>query len=447
MTDFNRRIIKPDSIGNRFEIRQELGRGANGEVHLAFDNFAQRQVAIKIYPRKEYADPQAAKHHRNLWLNETRLAGKLKHPFIVQVMEAGSADDFDYLVMEYVAGGTLKQFTTADKLLPLDRVIDILYKVSNALAYANKLGVLHRDIKPENVMVGEDNTVKVSDFGASYNSDAEITQVLFVGSLAFMPPELFRKENPTLQADIYAVGVMAYQLLTGTLPFTADSHESLIYQKLNADPVSLDQRRQDIPQTLRFAVHRAMHRNNEVRYGSWKSFCDDLAVALPLVPRPEDIHFDSAHFNVLRKLAFFAKFSDTELWETVGIGRWQKVDSGENISEEDHVGKTLFVIINGEAKVTKNGTEINRMYPGECFGEMTYLDETQFVRSATVTALTPMTVVEIPGESLRNASAGLQAAFSKAFLILMMQRLRKADQRFLSSLDHVDSLTAREVRR
>lgn len=150
--------INAESIGNRFEILQELGRGANGEVHLAFDNFAQRQVAIKIYHRKEYGNPQAAKHHRNLWLNETRLAGKLRHPFIVQVMEAGSTDDFDYLVMEYVAGGTLKQFTTFDKLLPLDRVIDILYKVSNALDYANRLGVLHRDIKPENVMVGDGPT-------------------------------------------------------------------------------------------------------------------------------------------------------------------------------------------------------------------------------------------------------------------------------------------------
>jgi serine/threonine protein kinase len=392
--------------------------------------------------RKGFDDPETAKQYQKLWLTETRLAGKLQHPFIVQVMEAGSTDDFDYLVMEYVAGGTLKQFTAFDKLLPLDRVIDILYKVCNALDYANKLGVLHRDIKPENVMVGEGDAVKVSDFGAAYCDDAEFTQVLLVGSMAFMPPELFRKETPTLKSDIYAAGIMAYQLLTGLLPFNADSYENLIYQKLHEDPIPLDRRRQDIPPSLRFAVHRAMHRDQAVRYDSWKAFCDDLARALPLVPRPEAISFDSAHFNVLRNLAFFDRFSDTELWETVGIGAWLKAEPGANIVEEDHVGKSLFVIISGEAKVIKKGAAINEMYSGECFGEMTYLDEVQFVRSATVTATTPMTLLEIEGESLRNASAGLQASFSKAFLDLMIKRLRNADQRFLSTLDQIQSLSA-----
>lgn len=437
--------IDTKSIGNRFEILQELGRGANGEVHLAFDNYAQRQVAIKIIRRKESEDTQSAKQYQKLWLTETRLAGKLQHPFIVQVMEAGSTRDFDYLVMEYVPGGTLKPFAAFDKLLPLDRVIDILYKVCNALDYANKLGVLHRDIKPENVMVGENNTIKVSDFGAAYCSDAEVTQVLLVGSMAFMPPELFRKEIPTLKSDIYAVGVMAYQLLTGLLPFNADSHESLIYQKLHEDAIPLDRRRQDIPQSLRFAVHRAMHRDKDVRYDSWKAFCDDLAIALPLVPRPEETSFDSAHFNVLRNLAFFDRFSDTELWETTGIGFWRKAEAGENIVEEDRPGRSLFVIISGKARVTKKGAEINAMDSGECFGEMTYLDEGQLVRSATVTAATPMTLVEIEGESLRNASAGLQAGFSRAFLGLMVKRLRNADQRFLSTLDQMESLSAKQV--
>ena len=329
-------------IGNRFEMRQELGRGANGEVRLAFDIYAQKLVAIKLLRRQAFDDPQTASHYRKLWLTETRLAGKLQHPFIVQVLEAGSTEEFDYLVMEYVAGGTLKQFTSFDKLMPMDRVVDVLYKVCNALDYANKSGVLHRDIKPENVMIGEGNTVKVSDFGAAFCNDAEFTQVLLVGSLAFMPPELFRKEVPTLKSDIYAVGVMAYQLLTGMLPFNADSHEDLIYQKLHDDAIPLDSRRQNIPPSLRFAVHRAMHRDKEVRYDSWQAFCDDLAIALPLVPRPDEVNFDSAHFNVLRNLVFFDKFSDTELWEIVGIGHWQKAEPGEHIVEEDHVGRSLF---------------------------------------------------------------------------------------------------------
>lgn len=423
-----------ENFGNRFEILRELGKGANGEVHLAFDNFLQRQVAIKIIRRKAADDAEAERQNRSLWLNETRLAGKLLHPFIVQVMEAGSTDDFDYLIMEYLAGGTLKQFTVPGKLLPPDRVIDILYKVCNALDYANKMGVLHRDIKPENILLGENNAIKISDFGAAYCNDAEVTQVLFVGSLAFMPPELFRKEIPTLKSDIYAVGVMAYQLLTGMLPFTADSHEGLIYEKLNQDAVPMDARRQDIPPSLRFAVHRAMHRDQAVRYDSWEDFCDDLAIALPQVPRPEAANFDSAHFNVLRGLPFFSRFTDIELWETVGIGHWQKKEPGEAIVQEDVAGRSLFIIIDGEARVTKKGVVINDMGAGECFGEMTYLDETQMVRSATVTAITPMSLVEIEGASLRQASGGLQARFSNAFLRLMVSRLRNADERFISGV-------------
>lgn len=424
--------INSETFGNRVEFLRELGKGANGEVHLAFDNFLQRHVAIKIIRRKESIDLEADRQRRSMWLNETRLAGKLLHPFIVQVMEAGRTDDFDYLIMEYLAGGTLKQFTVPGRLLPLERVIDILYKVCNALDYANKLGVLHRDIKPENILVGENKAIKIADFGAAYCNDAENTQVLFVGSLAFMPPELFRKETPTLQSDVYAVGVMAYQMLTGMLPFIADSHEGLILEKLNQDAIPMDRRRRDIPASLRFAVHRAMHRDKAVRYDTWQDFCDDLAIALPLVPRPEDANVDSAHFNLLRELPFFAGFSDIELWETVGIGHWQKMAPGEIIVEEDAVGRSLFVITCGEAQVTKMGVAINKMCAGECFGEMTYLDENQLARSATVTTISSMTVIEIEGKSLRQASGGLQACFSKAFLRVMISRLRKADERFLS---------------
>ena len=423
-----------ESLRNRFEIKQELGRGAAGEVHLAYDTYLQRDVALKIARLNLFDNDDEGLRNRKMWLNETRLVGKLQHPFIVQVYEAGNADKLDYLVMEYVAGGTLKQFTASDKLLPLDRLIDILYKVCNALDYANKMGVLHRDIKPANVLVGENNQVKVSDFGAAFCTESEITQVDMVGTLPFMAPEHFRNAHPTLQSDIYAVGVMAYQLLTGRSPFTTDSHEALIYQKLHGEALSLDKRRNDIPQELRFAVHRAMHKDKEFRYSSWKSFCDDLAAALPHVARPEERLFNSAHFNSLRNLAFFADFLDTEVWETVGICRWHKCAAGETLVQEGDNGSSLFIIVSGEAAVTKSGVELNHMQAGSCFGEMVYVDKSQISRSATVTAIAPMSVIEIEGESLREASADLQSRFAKSFMMVMVERLRNADRRALSMI-------------
>ena len=310
-----------ESFSSRFEIKRELGRGAAGEVHLAHDTYLQRDVALKFARAGSFNNPAEGLRNRKMWLNETRLAGKLQHPFIVQIYEAGNTEEFDYMVMEFVSGGTLHQFTSFDNLLPLDRLIDVLYKICNALDYANRMGILHRDIKPANVLLGENGSVKVSDFGAAFCAESEVTQVFNVGTLAYMPPEHFRQRPPTLQTDIYAVGVMAYQLLTGALPFTADSHESLIFQKLCGDDeevVPLERRRQNIPEELRSAVNRAMHRDTAVRYDSWREFCDDLAAALPHVDRPEDVQFDSSRFDILRNLAFFSDFLDTEVWEDGG---------------------------------------------------------------------------------------------------------------------------------
>ena len=425
---------KTDTFRHRFEMKQVLGRGASGEVHLAFDTYAQRDVAIKINQLSIFEDPVAGNRNRKMWLNETRVAGKLKHPFIVEIYEAGSTDEFNYIVMEYMAGGSLKQFTAPDKLLPINRLIDILYKVCNALDFATKMGVLHRDVKPANVLLGADGDVKISDFGAAFNIESELTQVDMVGTLPFVAPEQFRKALPSQQNDIYAVGVMAYQLLTGRYPFTAKSPEDLIYQKLNDEALSLEGLRNNIPQALRFAVHRAMHQDRELRYTSWKAFFEDLAAALPRIAIPEDSRFDSTRFNFMRRFVFFASFSDTEIWETLDISRSLSMGTGKTIIEEGKVGNNLFIITSGEVVVSKNGKEINRMGVGDCFGEIGYLDEIRHLRASSVTATTALELIEIEGKSLRRASDGLQSRFSKVLLTLMVAQMRNADQLIFSMM-------------
>lgn len=422
-----------DNFRHRFEMRKELGRGATSEVHLAYDTFLQKEVALKRTRTGFLDNPQERIRNRKMWLNETRLAGKLQHPFIVQIYEAGSSEEFDYLVMEYVPGGTLKQHTSFDNLLPISRLIDILYKVCNALDYSYKMGILHRDIKPSNVLLGDNEAVKLSDFGAAFLFNSDTTQVDMVGTLPFMPPEQFMQERPAVQSDVYAVGVMAYQLLTGMLPFTAKSYDEMIYQKLHEEALPLEKRRHDIPQALRFAVHRAMHRDKNMRYNSWKSFCEDLAQALPGLDMIEEVRFDSAKFDVLRNLAFFSGFSDNEIWETVGISLWQEHSAGECIVNEGEEGSCFYILLQGEAGVTKNGVELTRMHSGSCFGEIAYLDE-RHSRLATVTAISNLRLIRINGDSLQHASDGLQACFAKAFLNLMIARIRDTDRRLLSIL-------------
>lgn len=424
-----------DTFRHRFEMKKILGQGASGEVHLAFDTYAQRDVAIKINKLTYFEDPKLGNRNRRMWLNETRFAGKLQHPFIVQIFEAGATDEFNYIVMEYMAGGSLKRFTTPDNLLPINRVIDILYKVCIALDFATKMGVLHRDIKPANVLLGADeNTVKISDFGAAYNTISDLTQVDMVGTLPFMAPEHFRQARPTQQSDIYAVGVMAYQLLTGRYPFTAKSQEDLIYQKLNEEVLSLESWRSDIPQALRFAVHRAMHQDRETRYTSWQGLYEDLAAALPQVALPDEDRFDIARFNAMRKQPFFANFLDTEIWEALGISRSLNMGTGKTVVQQGEAGGNLYIIVSGEVVVIKSGKEINRMRDGECFGNIAYQDEVLHVHSATVTVAKAISVIEIEGKSLREASDSLQARFSNALLGIMVTQLRKADQRILTMM-------------
>ncbi|OGS99507.1 MAG: hypothetical protein A3F73_11180 [Gallionellales bacterium RIFCSPLOWO2_12_FULL_59_22] len=421
-----------EKFGCRFEIRRELGSGASARVYLAFDTYAQREVALKITNPNLFGDEEEGARNRRMWLNETRLAGKLQHPFIVQVFEAGSTDNHDYLVMELMSGGTLKQFASYGKLLPVVRLVDILYKICNALDYANKKGVLHRDIKPANVLLDAGGNAKISDFGAAFLVGSESTQVEAVGTLHYMAPEQFKKAVPTIQTDIYSTGVMAYQLLTGKFPFESTSHESLIYQKLNMDPLPLEQARGDIPQALRFAVNRAMHRDREVRYRTWKAFCDDLTAAMPHLPKPDEVLCDSSRFNFFCNLPFFAGFTDTEIWETVGITRLFKCEAGERLAREGEEGNNMFIIAGGEASVAKGGIKLGTMHPGDFFGEIAYIKEGRQIRSATVTAATTMEVVEIRGDALRNASAGLQARFSKALLKLLVMRIETSDNNLIA---------------
>jgi len=423
-----------DVFRSRFEIRRPLGEGGMGEVHLAYDAFLQREVAIKLTKLALLKDPEVGDRMQKMWLNETRLAGKLRHPHIVEVFEAGTTDEFGYLVMEYVSGGTLKQYARPDTLLPTEQVIEDVYKVCNALDYANTMGLLHRDIKPVNIMVTESHVVKVADFGTAYFSASEETQVFDVGTLPFMPPEHFRNWTPTLQLDIYAVGVVAYQLLTGSLPFTADTFDGLLKQKLGGEFVPLENRRSDISKELRFVVHCAIHPDPQVRYKSWQAFCDGLSFALPQLSRPNEVRFDTARFDTLRRLSFFSGFGDTQLWETIRLSLWHDFAAGETVFEEGSAGDSVYVIAKGEATVTRSGAALNRLGPGECIGEIAYLDEASQVRTATISAFSPLVLIEIPASALRSASAELQAAFGRAFMGVMVKRIRHGDERFLELL-------------
>src|SRR5688572_14525825 len=184
--DFSRAATVPglppllEKIG-KYEVIKELGKGATSSVYHAYDPFQKRQVAIKVVFPEALGDKEHGKRYKKLFVTEASLAGKLSHPHIVAIFDAVADEEGSYIVMEYVDGTTLEQYTRHDALLPVQRIVEIVYKCARALEYASKQGVIHRDIKPANILLTGESDIKISDFGAALTVAAETTQLTGVG--------------------------------------------------------------------------------------------------------------------------------------------------------------------------------------------------------------------------------------------------------------------------
>src|SRR5262245_15476573 len=199
--------VARDTIG-KFEIIKEIGKGATSAVYQAYDPFQNRQVAVKVVFPEALVDEEHGKRYRKLFITESSLAGRLSHPHIVAIYDAVAGDDLSYIVMEYVEGTTLEQYSRYDQLLPIQTVVEICYKCARALDYAAKQGVIHRDIKPANILMTGESDIKISDFGAALTQLSETTQVSGVGSPAYMSPEQVKELPLTHQTDIFSLGVV-----------------------------------------------------------------------------------------------------------------------------------------------------------------------------------------------------------------------------------------------
>jgi len=269
----------PQSVG-RYALLRELARGSTATVYLARDPVAEREVAVKVF-RHAPGDPGLTRGtHRASFLNEAALVGRLHHPHIVALLDAGVEPGYSYVVMEYVPGGTLAQHTAADRLLPLERVIESAFKLSRALDYALQHGVLHRDIKPANVLLSQLLDVKLTDFGVARIESATHTEITGVGSPAYMSPEQLADLPLDQRSDIYSLGAMMYQLLAARLPFNAPSAGELMRLMANQEAPRLRTLRPELPEAIEAAVWRAMQKDSNLRYQSWADFSTDLSISL-----------------------------------------------------------------------------------------------------------------------------------------------------------------------
>ena len=429
------KIEKPqvqETIG-KYPVIREIGRGGTSRVFLARDPFAEREVAIKVLQFAKDADPETERMMHKAFVAEASLAGKLNHPHIVDIYDAVVEPHRSYLVMEYVPGTTLDAHATPTNLLPLVKVIEIIFKCIRALEYAFQHGVIHRDIKPGNVLLSADGETKVGDFGASFQQRLadKTTQMKGVGSPAYMSPEQLRMDKLSHQTDIYSLGITMFRLLTGRLPFEAGSHVALTYAILNTAPPKPSSHRPELPGLLDEIVMKAIQKDPTARYASWLDFGKDVTRAVMRLrvdmttPAPAS---DSEKFGKLRDMTFFKDFGEVQLWEVVRIATWQSIDAGTVLMRENEQGESFYVLVDGEVEVSLLGKPLAMLKPGGCFGEILYFADSVERRTTTVTARGKITVMHIKAGALRIATPACQVGFNKAFMRVLVERLAQANR-------------------
>ncbi|MCU0868554.1 MAG: protein kinase [Burkholderiales bacterium] len=421
----------PERIG-RYRVLRELGRGATSRVFLAEDEFHGRPVAIKAIRADAAPDTDLRRRYERVFMNEAALAGKLQHPHIVGIYDAVSTDDAQYLVMEYVPGRTLEHWASPESLLPVETVVEIVFKACVALDYAHRHGVIHCDIKPANLLLASGSDVKVSDFGAAFYASAEHTYLTGVGSPAYMSPEQVHEKQLNHQTDIFSLGIVFHQLLTGRLPFQASNRGSLLYQIANLEPLPVSQIRPELPAALDPILAKMLAKSREERYSDWLKIAGDIAEVFRHLTVPQQSVSDTEKFSALRALPLFVDFRDVELWELTRLSSWARHKAGSVIVAEGSTGGNFHVLTTGDARVTREGNVLELLRAGQVFGDILYFEDQAVVRTTAITAETPCTVMSVQSAAARQASDALQMLLSRAFIRVLVHRIEHRDRRLVA---------------
>lgn len=416
-----------DRVG-KYEIKRVLGKGASGTVYLARDTFSDAEVAVKVIDSSVFADPEIGKILRTQFLNEASLAGRLHHPHIVSILDAVVTEDSGHIAMEYVPGGNLSKRANIQNLFSIEDAIQVGFKCCGALDYAFREGIVHRDVKPANIMVVKDTDVKITDFGAAYLRKNDMTTIINIGSPAYMSPEQIRVKPLTHQSDMFSLGTVLYELLTGQRPFIADAIPAMLDKILNSEPLPPSRVRPGLPSALDPILLKVLSKNPAARFTTWAEFALELAKVGGLGFHDKNVP-DSEKYDALRRVGMLQKLNDAQIWELALAGRWTRLPAHRSIIRENDPGQSLFFLAKGQAKATKQGRLLNSIGTGECFGEMSYIRAGEIPRQASVDSLTDVTYAEFDAAALEKMSAGCQIHFMRALVRTLVERLEFANVR------------------
>ena len=413
----------PDRIG-KYYVVHEVGRGSTGTVYLSHDPFYGRDVAIKLY-HATVGDDAESRNARRMFMGEAKMVGKLQHPNIVPIFDAGEEDGRRYVVTEHVHGArTLSAYCRAGSLLPIDQVVSILYKCAKALHYAHSRGVVHRDIKPSNILLTQDGDVRIVDFGIALVADSDVSRLEGVaGSPAYMSPEQVQGLELDARSDLYSLGAVMYEMLCGQRPFRAGALGKLLRQVVQSEAESLRSIRPEIPEELEEVVKRALQKAPNNRYRTGNEFAAELTRVHQKLRASQVEIDDEERFAVMRKLRFFHDFSHGEIREVMRAGVWTECQPGESVLRPGDIDDRFYIVVSGTVRLSRGGDIIGRVPAGGCFGEAGYAEGSR--RDTVVEAESAVTMLKVTATLLEQSSVSCQLRFHKVFVRELIGRLQR----------------------
>jgi serine/threonine protein kinase len=416
----------PEKIG-KFTVLKEVGRGSTGIVYLAHDAYNGRDVAIKVYGADGGADEEQARIERKMFLAEAHLVGRLHHPYILPIYDAGEEQGRCYIVTEHVHNArTLAAYCKPGSLLPIPQVIEAIFKCAKALHYAHACGVIHRDIKPSNILLTQDGDVRIIDFGIALVADSQLAAIEGIaGSPSYMSPEQVQSLPLSNRSDLYSLGAVMYELLTGSRPFKASDLQRLLHQIVYATAPPIHTLNKEVPEEIENVVAIALQKDPGKRYKSGLDFAAELTRVHQRLRGQCALIDREQQFEMLRRLTFFQEFSHAELWEVLRASAWQAYEAGEEIVTEGEVDDSCHVLVLGSCVVLRHGQPVGSLESGDCFGEASYVPGAG--RTATIRAMSSATVLKVSAALLEQVSATCQVRFNRVFLRSLMGRLQSAD--------------------
>jgi len=418
-------IVVPEQIG-RYAIGRRIGSGTCGVVHQGLDNVLNREVAVKLSPIGEaHASTGKVPGAQRAYQTEIKVAGQLRHPNIVTVHDAGQFEELNYLVMEVINGNSLKEYGKGKTQLPTHRALAAAVACCYALDHSHSQGILHRDIKPANIMLADDGTVKLLDFGIAVglvSASGLNQQGPTLGTPNYMSPEqiLGRDLSPT--SDFYSLATVLFELLTGRQLFKAKKVKDLFRTVVHQPAPRLHEVRPDLPVELSDVLDRALAKKPEQRYQTGQEMAEALEPFVDSFRIVEERPPAQQRFiRQLQQQQFFLSFSDVEIAQLLELVKVRHFEPGEALLASGNVERRLMIITDGMVKTTDGGDLIGVRGAGECVGEFGFINGAP--ETKRMLAMTAVHALEVSADSLSELPPKVHLHYYRFISDLLVERL------------------------